>query len=150
MPNKKEFIQTLVIHTLPENIWRVWMAVDEWPLWTDTILSIKKLSPGSLQTDSRVLIEQPKLAKAVWKITKFEPVKQFTWSKTNLLLRIDAIHALELTSDGCIVTLVIKFSGLFANLINKKTCALVDSYLVRESQNLKQFCENKFSNVAAS
>ncbi|HNH30814.1 MAG TPA: hypothetical protein PKU71_15490, partial [bacterium] len=78
------------------------------------------------------------------------PGKRFTWSKTNLLLRIDAIHALESTSEGCIVTLVIKFSGLFANMINKKTCALVDSYLVRESQNLKQFCENKFSNVAAS
>lgn len=150
MPSKKEFEQSVVIHTSPDNIWRVWMAVEEWPDWTDTILSIKKLSPGALTINSQVVIAQPKLTKAVWKITEFEPEKHFTWSKNNLFLKIDAVHALKATPEGCFVSLSIRFSGFFAVFINQKTRNLIDSYLKTESQSLKKFCENKFPVIVAS
>jgi len=91
---------------------------------------------------SRVRIEQPKLAPAVWTITDWQPESAFIWVSRRPGVVVTALHAIEGNSEGASrVTLTVRFEGLLAPLIALLSGKLTQHYMGLEAAGLKQRCE---------
>ena len=141
------FSKQVKIHDFAEVIWNIMVDVEHWNEWTTSISRIKKLTTGSFSKSTRLLIEQPNLPKAVWKVSEIKEGKSFTMAKGNFFLKVIARHILEPVSDGTLVTLSLEFSGLFAKWVAEKYKSLMEDYLAAEAAGLKKESESNMRMV---
>ena len=137
-----DFSITIEIQALPERVWAVMRDVERWHEWTPTVKSIKRFGAGKLGVGSRLLIRQPKLPPAVWKIIELEEGKYFISVTGSPIVRVMARHSVEEKNSGTKVTLSIKFSGLFGSLAALMTRSLNERYLALEANGLKERSES--------
>ena len=124
-------------------VWNTMMDVANWHRWTPTIIRIENLNTSKVEVGTKLLIEQPKLAKAVWKVFQLMPQEDFLMKKGNLFLNIIAVHRLLSSKEGTSVILSLEFSGLFGNLVAKKYQQMMEAYLAAEADGLKKTCEEQ-------
>ena len=141
------FSKQVKIHDFAEVIWNIMVDVEHWNEWTISINRIKKLTTSTFSEGTRLLIEQPKLPKAVWKVSEIEEGKSFAMTKGNFFLKVIARHVLEPVSDGTLVTLSLEFSGLFAKWVAEKYKSLMEEYLAAEAAGLKKESESNMRMV---
>jgi hypothetical protein len=141
------FSKQVKIHDFAEVIWNIMVDVEHWNEWTISINRIKKLTTGSFSKGTRLLIEQPNLPEAVWKVSEIKEGKSFTMAKGNFFLKVIAGHTLEPVSDGTLVTLSLEFSGLFAKWVAEKYRSLMEEYLAAEAAGLKKESESNMRMV---
>ena len=122
-------------------IWNIMLQVERWHEWTPTIKSIKKLGTDGFGTNTKLLIQQPKLPTAVWKVFEMKPEEGFSMSKGNLFLKIVAAHILQPGSNGTVVSLSLDFSGIFGKLVAKRYQQMMEGYLSIEAACLKKEAE---------
>ena len=136
------FKTTIEIQAPAERVWAVMRDVERWSEWTTTVSSIKKMDNGPIKVGSRILIRQPKLPPAIWRVIELEEGKSFVSVTGSLLVRVTARHWLEPNQTGTQVTLSIQFSGLLRSLAARLTRVLNERYLTIEANGLKQRSEN--------
>lgn len=124
----------------PARVWEVMFDVEQWPTWTSSVRSIKRLDPGPLIVGSRVRIQQPKFPPALWKITEIVPGSHFSWRSGPPGMWILATHTIIPTPTGCRVTLVLHYHGLLGNLLAGMTRTITRQYLELEANGLKARC----------
>src|SRR5215217_5053990 len=107
-----KFSTQVEIHAPAKVIWNIMLEVERWHEWTPTINSSKKLGTDGFGTGTKLLIQQPKLPTAVWKVFEMKPEEGFSMVKGNLLLKIVAAHVLHPSSNKTVVTLSLEFSGI--------------------------------------
>jgi hypothetical protein len=95
--------------------------VERWHEWTASIKSVKRLGDGTFAVGSRVLIRQPKLPPAFWKVVAIEPGKSFTWMSVSPGFRAIGYHAVESKQGGSRATLSIEFQGIFGGVFARMT-----------------------------
>ena len=123
-------------------VWQTMIEVERWPEWTPSVRSIERLEPTPLGPGSRVRIEQPKLAPAVWTVTDWKPEVAFIWVSRRPGILVTALHAITASAAGaCEVTLTVRFEGLLAPLIRLLTGRLTKHYMGLEAAGLKKVCE---------
>ena len=138
----KEFQISIDIAAPPERVWSVMEDVEHWHEWTPSVTSITKKEAGPLTVGSRMIIRQPKLPPAMWRVTELEPGKNLTSITGSPLLRVAAHHSIEPADTGSRVTLSIEFSGILTPLVARITNDLNHRYLVMEANGLKERCES--------
>jgi ligand-binding SRPBCC domain-containing protein len=138
-----EFKISTQILSPPERVWAVMRDVVRWREWTPTVKSIRILKGDPLVVGSRLLIRQPKLPPAVWKIVQLEEGTGFESVTGTPLVRVTARHSLRAETGGTVVTLSIRFSGLLAVPVARLTRRLNEEYLALEANGLKKKCENQ-------
>lgn len=123
-------------------VWQVMSDVERWHEWTASIKSVKRLGAGAFAVGSRVLIRQPKLPPAFWKVAAIEPGKSFTWVSASPGFRAVGYHAVESRPGGSRATLSIDYQGLFGGVFARLTKKLTERYLGLEAAGLKARSEN--------
>jgi uncharacterized membrane protein len=130
------------INAPPDRVWAVMRDVESWPEWTPTVKKIRRLDKGSLAVGSRVIIWQPKLLPAKWKVTELDDSrKSFTWETCGPGMRLKARHWVEAAGNTTRATLSIQFLGLLGPLFAWVTRKLNDRYLALEARGLRQRSE---------
>src|SRR4051812_42548737 len=138
--SEKCFRITVDIDAPPAHVWAVMMDVERWPEWTASISRVIRLSPGALEVDSRVWIEQPKLPPASWSVTEVRPGAAFTWVSLAPGVRVTARHTVDVSEGGSRVTLSIDYQGILGRLLAWWTRNLNERYLAMEANGLKARC----------
>ena len=138
-----QFSITVEIQAPPERVWTVMRDVERWHEWTPSVKSIKRFGTGKLGVGSRLLIRQPKLPPAVWKIIELEEGRGFTSvSGIPWLLEVTAHHVIEKHNGGSKVTLEIQYAGLLGSLFSRMTRNINERYLAFEANGLKERSES--------
>jgi uncharacterized membrane protein len=141
MTSSTSFSKTTHIAAPPDIVWNVMVDVERWPEWTPSIKTVRKLDAGPLKVGSRARIKQPKLLPAVWTVTRFNAGHSFTWVSGVPGLHTVGYHAIKPAGDGCEVTLVVLFEGMFAGIAARVFRKLNEEYLQMEANGLKRHCE---------
>jgi uncharacterized membrane protein len=125
-----------------ERVWQVMSDVERWHEWTASIKSVRQLGGDAFAVGSRVLIRQPKLPPAFWKVVAIEPGKSFTWISASPGFRAIGYHAVQSTPKGSRATLSIEFQGVFGGVFARLTKSITERYLAFEANGLKARSEN--------
>jgi hypothetical protein len=137
-----KFIYSIDVNASPERIWTVWTDVERWPEWTASMRRLEVLGGGPLGSGSRVRIEQPRLPPAVWRVTAFEPAREFTWVAGAPLLTTVASHQIEpRPAGGSIVTMTLEQKGPLWWPFGWLTKGLTRRYVEMERDGLKRRAE---------
>jgi hypothetical protein len=118
-------------------------GVEQWHTWAPSIRKVKRLDTGTFGVSSRVMVFQPKLPPAFWKVTEFVPDHHFTWVSANPGLRVTAVHRIEPSGTGCMVTLSVHYEGPFAGLALRLMGAITEKYVGWEAEGLKKASEGE-------
>jgi uncharacterized protein YndB with AHSA1/START domain len=128
----------------PELVWRVLMDVEQWPEWTPTVTSAKRLEPGMFRTGSNVMIKQPRMPETLWRVTALTPQEAFTWTNRSRGVNTVARHVISAREGGGTqAESHLRQSGplgWFAKLFFAK---MTKTYVEQESQGLKNRCEQE-------
>ena len=112
-----EVSRTVKIAAPPAEVWAVFMDVESWPTWTESMRQVRRLDEGPLREGSRVEIAQPGFPKAVWDVTELVDERSFTWESTVPGLRSLGHHEVRAEGEGCVVTLRLSQSGPLAGVM---------------------------------
>ena len=91
---------------------------------------------------TRVMIRQPGLPPAMWKLTAIEPGQSFTWVSTAPGLRVVARHSVQAVKGGTTATLLLDLQGIVGGLFGRLTRNINERYLGYEAKGLKARSEN--------
>lgn len=140
----RNFEKTVEIAAPPDRIWSVMIDVENWPQWTASVTSIRKLDPPPFDVGSRVHIVQPKLRPGIWTVTGVEPGRSFSWaSGVSGLVRVIARHAIEPADSGSRVILGVEFKGILGAIGAAAYGKLTAEYMAMEAAGLKRRLESE-------
>jgi hypothetical protein len=143
MPDPNLITGTIHINAPASRIWPIMSGVEQWHTWTPSIRKVKRLDSGPFAVGSRVMVLQPKLPPAFWKVTEFAPGHHFTWVSANPGLTATAVHRIDPFGVGCKVTLSVHYEGFFAGLALKLMGAITEKYVGWEAEGLKRTSEGE-------
>jgi hypothetical protein len=86
---------------------------------------------------------QPKLPRAVWRVTELEEGRRFVWIYTSPGVRLTASHRVEASAGGTRADSFVEFSGPFGGLVGRLTRATTERYLTMEAEGLKARSEER-------
>ena len=137
-----DFQVAVAINAPPGRVWSVMRDVERRPEWTPTVRKIHRLDAGPLAVGSRLVIWQPKLPPARWKMTELDDARRsFTWETRSPGMRLQARHWVDEAGNTSRATLSIRFSGLLGPLFARLTRNLNDRYLLLEANGLRERSE---------
>ena len=137
-----DFSIEVEIQAPPALVWEIMRDVTRWPEWTPTVTNVRLLDRAPLNVGSRVIIRQPRLPPAKWRVTELdEPRRSFTWVSWGPGVHVIARHSVEAFGEGSRATLSLRFSGILAGLFAYVTRGLNERYLALEAKGLKQRSE---------
>lgn len=123
-------------------VWAVLADVSNWPSWTPTMTEVRLLDGNRLGPGGAAEIRQPRLPKAVWRVTEFDPGRWFVWAAQGPGVRTVAGHHVEQLADGhCRVTLSIDTTGPLSRPLWLLIGGLTRGYVQTEAACLKRHCE---------
>lgn len=137
-----EFSISVDVATPPERVWDVMSDVERWREWTPTVTSVERLEPGPFAVGSTARLRQPRLRPAVWRVTRFESPRGFTWEMHAPGVVVAARHDVEPVPGGARATLSVKFTGLLGPLVGRLTRSLNTRYLALEAEGLRRRSES--------
>jgi hypothetical protein len=140
--SKNDFRIAVQIDAPPDRVWAIMRDVECWHEWTPSVTGIRLLDGGPLRIGSRLLVRQPKLPPAMWRVTELDDAGRGFISITRSPgVSVTAHHWVEPSDGGSRVTLSIQFTGLLASLVARLTRDLNNRYLALEADGLKRRSE---------
>jgi uncharacterized membrane protein len=125
-----------------DRVWSELVDVERWPQSTTSMTSVERLDRGPFGKGSSARIVQPKLPTMVWKVTDFQPRREFSWSTSSPGVTTIAGHRLDAVSDTSVtVTLSIQRTGPLAAVVDLLFGGITRDYVNREITGLKRVCE---------
>jgi uncharacterized protein YndB with AHSA1/START domain len=131
----------IAVSAAPERVWAVLEDVGSWPEWTPSMTSVRRAADGPLRVGERVRVRQPRLPPAVWRVTKVEPGRSFSWSSAVPGLHSAADHEVHPGPDGCAVVLRLVQSGPLAAVVWRLMARTVRRYVDLEAEGLRRRAE---------
>ncbi len=138
----RSFSTSVDIAAQTGRVWEVMTDVERWSEWTPSVTRVTRLDHAPFGVGSRAHVEQPKLPRAVWRVTEIEPGRSFTWVNTGPGVRVVGRHTVEATPTGSRATLSVDFQGPIGGLVGLMTKRLTERYLGFEADGLKARSED--------
>jgi uncharacterized membrane protein len=127
----------------PDVVWALFTDLERWPELTKSIESIERREPGALSLGSEAVIKQPRLPKARWKVTAFEPGRSFEWETSSRGVTTVGGHAVEADGTGATIILTLRQHGPFAWLAKLVAGRLAREYLSMELEGFRREAESR-------
>lgn len=137
----RRYWSTINICESADHIWNIMTDVRHWHEWTPTISAIEPLD-DAFALGSRFRIQQPKLKPSVWTITHMQPSAYFIWETNSPGVKVVAEHRIKPSTEGCVVTIQVAFSGLMGSIAGLLGGTLTKQYLEMECAGLKGRAES--------
>jgi uncharacterized membrane protein len=150
MDKRNLITKTITINAPASRIWPIMAGVEQWHTWTMSISRVKRLDSGPFGVGSRVMVFQPRLPPALWKVTEFVPDHHFIWVSANPGLTVTAVHRIEPVRTGCTVTLSVSYEGALAPVAVKLMGKITEKYVGWEAEGLKKASEGDDSRIFSS
>lgn len=132
------------IEAPPARVWEVLADVAHWPEWTASVTRVKRVGTGPLALGSEVVIKQPRLLTARWRVISYAPGEEFTWQSALAGGRIVGTHRVEpIATARTRVTLIARSEGPLANLLAALTARRTRRYVGMEAAGLKKRSEEE-------
>ena len=138
----RTFVKEIDISAPPSRVFEVMSDLDKWPEWTRSVASVKRLGDKPFAPGTKVLVRQPGLPPAVWKISEIEQGKSFTWVSSGPGIHVVARHSAAAAPGGSRVTLYLEYKGLMGQLFARLTEKITERYMNYEATGLKARSEN--------
>jgi hypothetical protein len=136
-----DFAIAVEIAAPPDRVWAVMSDIERWAEWTPTVTRIDRLDPGPLAVGQRARILQPRLPAAVWRITRLEPGRGFTWETRSPGVVVTGDHTVEPNGAGSRARLSLHFGGLLGPVVARIFRGLNTRYLELEAAGLRRRSE---------
>jgi uncharacterized membrane protein len=142
-----EYATSIEIDASAEVVWRILVDVEHWPDWTESVSSVRRVGAGAgeVELGSSARLKQPKLMPAVWTVTAFEPVREFTWASRAPGVTTVAEHLVEARGEGGVegvtVRLAMRQTGALAGVLGALAGGLSRRYIDTEARSLKAAAE---------
>jgi uncharacterized membrane protein len=140
---------SIEIDAPPDVVWKVWRDVERWPEWTASVTRVEPLQSGPFAIGYRARVVQPKLPRAIWRVTELEEGRRFVWIYTSPGVRLTASHLVEPSARGTRADSFVELAGPFAGLVGRLTRATTERYLAMEAEGLKARSEESAAGAEA-
>lgn len=131
------------IYASAETAWAVMSDIEQWPQWTASVERAALLDTPSLALSSRARLLQPGLPETVWRVTRIEPGRSFTWEAKVRGTHVWAGHRIEPTVEGCRVTLTVSVTGVAVVLLWPLVRRQVRGNMQLEADGLRRASEQR-------
>jgi uncharacterized membrane protein len=132
-----DIVETVDIDAPADVVWSVIADVQRWPGWTDSIDELRVTSSGPMAVGSTAVVKQPRMPRATWTVTEWDPGRSFTWEASGPGLRTAAVHAVEPTGAAtCRVTLSVHETGPLDGLMRLLYARRFRAYVALEAAGL--------------
>ena len=138
----RTFVKEIDVAAPTERVWEVMTDLDRWPEWTLSVSSVKRLGNKPFAIGTKVLVRQPGLPPAVWKISSIESGRSFTWVSSAPGIHVTATHSAVPVPGGSRITLRLEYQGFVGELFARLTEKITDRYMNYEAEGLKARSEN--------
>jgi hypothetical protein len=134
-----EFTHTLHVPTSIQRLHAAFVDVEDWPNWTPSITSVRRLDQGPLTVGSRAEVRQPKLPRAVWTVTRLDD-EAMVWESRAPGVHTIGEHLAVPEGDGVRLTLRLVQNGPLGWLIGRLYAGLTRRYLSLEAEGFRRCC----------
>jgi uncharacterized membrane protein len=129
-------------------VWSVFVDVERWAEWTESIESITALDGPGIEVGRRFEIKQPRFPKLVWEVTEVDPGVSWTWrQKSPGGVTLATHEVVPLAPDRTLVRQRIDQRGPIGALVGVLTKRLTVRYLDIEGRGLKARSEERHGSV---
>jgi uncharacterized membrane protein len=123
-------------------VWDVLVDVEDWPRWTESMTSVRRLDDGPLRVGSSARIEQPRMRPMVWTVTELVPLQTFTWTTRAPGITIAGIHRVHAEGGGATrLELAAVGSGPLAGIADLLAGRRTRRYVQLEAAGIKAAAE---------
>lgn len=127
--------------TIPAPAERVWAQISDvrrWADWLPTVTSVTPLDPAQPEAvGSRYVMEQPRIPRATWRITRWDPPQAFTWESSAPGVHSTGAHTVEDLGDGRTrACLSIEWTGPLSPLVRLVYGRMTQRYVDTEAARL--------------
>lgn len=130
------------INAPPAVVWGILVDVEQWPQWTASMTSVRRLDDGEFRRGSTVRIKQPRFPAMTWQVTELNPGSSFTWETSSPGGRSVAKHSVALSGDGSRVTLSVDQTGALMAVLARLTARTTRRYVAMEAAGLRKRAES--------
>jgi uncharacterized membrane protein len=125
-----------------DQVWQALVDVTDWPRWTPSYTSIKRLDDGPLAVGSRARVKQPRLAPSIVEVTELDAGRGFTWVSSSVGVRFVGRHRLvPEPGGGTRIDLVAELSGRLAGTVKLLLGRRIQQYVRLEANGIKAAAE---------
>lgn len=127
----------------PEQVWAALSDLDGWPSWLPTVDTLTRVDADRPhEVGAEYVLKQPKLPKARWVITRWEPGRRFDWTSRAPGVTSVATHTLTPTDGGGTeIVLTFDWRGPFSGLTRLMWGRLAKQYVETEAASLAERAE---------
>lgn len=119
-------------------LWPVLSDVRNWADWLPTVDASRALEPDRPdEVGASYVLAQPRLPRATWTITDWEPGSSFTWESRSPGVTSTGTHELVPGPGGTTIRLGVTWTGPLAGLIRRLLGARTLAYVTREAEALE-------------
>jgi uncharacterized membrane protein len=119
-------------------VWKLFIDVERWPALTASISEARRTDSGPLRVGSEVVIKQPGLPQARWRVTELDEGRSFTWeTKVGLVTAVGG-HSVTTEGPEAVITLTLDQRGPLTGLVQAFTGRLTRKNLALELEGFRQ------------
>ena len=109
-----------IVNASLESAWQYLLRLDQWPTWAHHIRLIETRPRGGLAPQSSGVIHLANGIKSTFRMTEFNPYRNWKWTGPFLWLTIDYDHRFQSISSGqSKVRFVLQASGFAVNSLGR-------------------------------
>lgn len=133
--------RSISINAEPARVWQVMSDVAKWPEWTPSIESVDGAT-SDMAVGSEAHVKAKGTPKATWRVTEWNPGRNFTWVTSVRGAKTVGEHVIEPAGDtSSRVLLAIEVQGLMAAIFKPLIGKGIERNLTLESEGLKRRSE---------
>lgn len=133
--------RSIAINADSARVWQVMSDVAKWPEWTPSIELVEG-APANMTVGSEAQVKAKGTPKATWRVTEWNPGRNFTWVTSVRGAKTIGEHVIEPAGDASSrVVLAIEVQGLMAAIFKPFIGKGIERNLTLESEGLKRRSE---------